>query len=90
MIWWVKRVVICLMSGFFMLFGIQVLISAYSQKDLGVFVILFFASNFMILISAAIFFGYIYRMIRYGSGKDAKDPEEAESAETVENVEEEN
>ena len=83
-LWWIKKIVVCLLSGFFMLFGIQVLISAYSQDDFGVFIILFFSSNFMILISAAIFFSYIYLMIRHCRGKDAQDVEKVEETDCFE------
>jgi hypothetical protein len=51
-------------GAFFFCFGIQVLISAYQLKDPISFVMVFFASNFIILISAALLVGFIYRANR--------------------------
>jgi len=56
--------VLTLMSCFFLLFGIHVLIAAYHLKDPYSFIMTFFASNFIILISATLLFGFIYRMVR--------------------------
>jgi hypothetical protein len=50
-------------AAFFLFFGIQLLISAYELKDPYTFIMTFFASNFIILISAALIIGFAYRMI---------------------------
>ncbi|MBW1790611.1 MAG: hypothetical protein JRK53_29110, partial [Deltaproteobacteria bacterium] len=44
-------------------FGIQLLIASYGLKDPFNFVMTFFASNLMILISAALLAGFIYRIV---------------------------
>ena len=59
---WIRHVVLVIVGVFFMLFGIHVLISAYQLNDPFAFILTFFASNFIILISAALIIGFIYRM----------------------------
>jgi hypothetical protein len=61
--WWIRQIVLILLAAFFLFFGIQLLISAYKLKDPYVFIMTFFASNFIILISAALIIGFAYRMI---------------------------
>ena len=61
--WWVRQVVLILIGVFFLVFGIQLLISAYQLKDPFSFLMTFFASNFIILISATLIIGFAYRMI---------------------------
>ena len=47
---------------FFLLFGVLILIGDYQLKDPFSFILTFFASNLIILISAALVFVFIYRM----------------------------
>jgi len=71
--WWVRQVVLILIGVFFLLFGIQLLISAYQLKDPFSFLMTFFASNFIILISATLVVGFAYRLIsayRQSKNKD--------------------
>jgi hypothetical protein len=58
---------------FFLGFGIQLLISAYQLKNPFWFVMTFFASNLIILISAALLVGFIVRMV---SSRKTSDREE--------------
>jgi hypothetical protein len=60
---WVRQIVLTLGACFFLLFGILVLISAYGMADPLLFIMTFFSSTLMILISAAILAGLVYRMI---------------------------
>jgi hypothetical protein len=62
--WWVRQVLLILAGCFFLTFGIHVLIAAYKLKDPYSFVMAFFASNLIILISAALILGFILRMIK--------------------------
>ncbi len=62
-IWVFKQVLLILTGCFFLVFGISVLIQAYSLKDPFSFVLTFFASNLMILISAAILIGLVLRLV---------------------------
>jgi hypothetical protein len=62
--WWVRQVILVLAGCFFLTFGIHVLIAAYQLKDPYSFIMAFFASNFIILISATLILGFILRMIK--------------------------
>ena len=62
--WWVRNLLLVLGGLFFLAFGIQLLVASYGLKDPFNFVMTFFASNLMILISAALVAGFVYRMIR--------------------------
>ncbi len=60
---------------FFVFFGIHLLISSYNLNDPFSFVITFFASNLMILISIAISLGYAIKLRRLLRGPAKKDQE---------------
>ena len=71
--WWVRQVILILIGVFFLVFGIQLLIAAYQLKDPFSFLMTFFASNFIILISGTLIIGFAYRMIsayRQSKNKD--------------------
>jgi hypothetical protein len=59
---WIRHVLLIATSCFFLLFGIQVLVSAYQLKDPFTFILTFFASNFIILISGALLVGFVLRI----------------------------
>ena len=61
--WWAWQVVLILVGAFFLYYGIELLISSYRLKEPYTFLMTFFASNFIILISAALIFGFAYRII---------------------------
>jgi hypothetical protein len=61
--WWIRQIIFILIAGFYLVFGIQLLVSAYQLNDPGNFILTFYASNFMILISAALLVGFIYRLV---------------------------
>jgi hypothetical protein len=70
-LWWARQVILVMIGLFFFIFGIHLLIAAYKLKDPAWFVMTFFASNFIILISAALLVGFVYRMVKsYFSMKD--------------------
>ena len=48
----------------FFVFGINVLIAAYQLKDPFSFIMTFFASNLIILISATLVAGFVIRMVK--------------------------
>jgi hypothetical protein len=75
MIWWIKNIALVLLSCFFLLFGIMVLISAYKLNDPFNFIMSFFSSNLIILISATLLFGFLYRMYRRLRNLDSTDQE---------------
>jgi hypothetical protein len=61
--WWIRQIVLISISAFFLFFGIRLLISAYEFNDPFTFLMTFFASNFIILISGTLIIGFVYRMI---------------------------
>jgi len=61
--WWVRQIILVAIAGFYLVFGIQLLISAYQLNDPASFIFTFYASNFMILFSAALLAGFIYRLV---------------------------
>jgi hypothetical protein len=61
--WWIRQIVLISVSAFFLYFGIRLLISAYEFNDPFTFLMTFFASNFIILISGTLITGFAYRMI---------------------------
>lgn len=61
--WWLKQGICILLGCIFLAFGIHMLIAAYYLKDPFSFVMTFFASNLVILISATLLFIF-FRQIR--------------------------
>ncbi len=61
--WWLRQIVLILIASFFLYYGIQLLIGSYDLKDPFVFIMTFFAANFIILISATLIFGFAYRIV---------------------------
>ncbi len=62
-LWWFWQIIMILLSIFFLILGVQVLISAYKINDPFDFVLSFFASNLMILISFVLLIGFAYRIV---------------------------
>ena len=62
-LWWVKQIAFISIGGFYLYFGVHLLIAAYQIKNPFSFILTFFASNFIILISGALLAGFIYRII---------------------------
>lgn len=62
--WWVRQFILIAIAGFYLVFGIQLLVSAYRLNDPTSFIFTFYASNFMILFSGALLFGFIYRVVK--------------------------
>ena len=61
--WWIRQVVLILIGAFFLYYGIILLISSYNLKNPFIFIMTFFAANFIILISGTLIFGFAYRMV---------------------------
>ena len=62
--WWLFQVILMLVSGFFLIFGVQLLIGSYSLKDPFSFIMTFFAASFIILISLALVITFLIKMVR--------------------------
>ncbi|MBW1698447.1 MAG: hypothetical protein JRH18_13320 [Deltaproteobacteria bacterium] len=60
--WWIRQIVLIFLGCGFLLFGVQVLIAAYGLKDPVSFILTFFGSNLMILISAVLLIGFVNRI----------------------------
>ena len=61
--WWVRQLILIAIAGFYLIFGIQLLVSAYRLNDPTSFIFTFYASNFIILFSAALLAGFVYRLV---------------------------
>lgn len=61
-LWWIWQVALIIMAVFFMILGIQILIYAYRLNDPFDFILSFFASNLMIMISLVLIAGFVYRI----------------------------
>ena len=59
--WWSRNILIAFFSLFFLVFGIQALMMAYSMNNPYEFIMYFFSSNLIILISIV---GIIYPVLR--------------------------
>ena len=60
---WAPHAVFTLIAIFFIFFGIDLLYMAYQINDTFSFVMTFFASNLIILISAALLLGFIFKIV---------------------------
>jgi TRAP-type C4-dicarboxylate transport system permease small subunit len=62
--WLVTHVALALVAIFFILFGVDLLIMAYRITDPFSFIMTFFASNLIILISCTLLLIFIVNMVR--------------------------
>lgn len=62
--WWLFQIVCLLMSVFFLVFGLDLLLAAYTLKDPFSFIMTFFAASFIILISLTLAISFIIKMVR--------------------------
>ena len=59
--WWISKIVIGIVSLFFFIRGLEVLIGSYSLNNPAEFIMYFFSSSMLILVSAV---GIIYSAVR--------------------------
>jgi len=64
MIGWIQEGILSAACVFFLLFGIHLMIAAYGLNNPFWFIMTFFSSSLIILISATLLLGFIIRMIR--------------------------
>lgn len=62
-LWWARQSFLIAAGLFFLLFGVYLLICAYQLRDPFHFVMTFFASNLIILISAALLAGLVIKAV---------------------------
>jgi len=60
--WWIWQIILILLSGFFFVLGIGVCVYSYRLTNPYEFILSFFASNLIIMISAVVLAGIVYRM----------------------------
>jgi len=61
-LWWFWQTILVLICVFFLILGIQILIKSYQMNNPAYFMMIFFSSNLMILISVVLMAGLVYRM----------------------------
>lgn len=61
---WIKYGALVVLSGFFLVFGVHLLIASYRLNDPFSFLMTFFASNLIILISAVGVAGFLIRLVQ--------------------------
>lgn len=61
--WWIWQTILVLVCGFFLVLGIQILIQSYQLDNPFYFMMIFFSSNLIILISIVLLAGLVWRMI---------------------------
>jgi len=64
MIGWIQEGILSAACVFFLLFGVHLMIAAYGLNNPFWFIMTFFSSSLIILISATLLLGFILRMIR--------------------------
>ncbi len=73
LLWWLFHGGLILISVFFLLFGIDLLVASYRLADPFFFIMTFFSSNLIILISATLLVGFCWRMIGSFTGRRRPD-----------------
>jgi membrane protein implicated in regulation of membrane protease activity len=71
--WWVRQASSIALACFFIWFGIHLLIATYGLKDPFSFILAFFASNFIILISATLLIVFLLKVKRALRGRHSQD-----------------
>ena len=61
--WWLRQIGLISLGVFYLYFGLQMLIGAYTLNTPLTFILTYFASNLIILISAVLIAGFIYRWV---------------------------
>lgn len=62
--WWLLQIIMTMVSAFFLIFGCDLLVGAYSLPDPFSFIMTFFAASFVILISLALMISFLIKMVR--------------------------
>ena len=62
--WWLLQIFLALVSVFFLIFGINLIMGSYSLSDPFSFIMTFFAASFVILISLTLLISFLIKMIR--------------------------
>ena len=63
--WWVTQILLAVTALFFIFFGIDLLFVAYRIPEPFSFIMTFFASNLIILISAVLFLNFVIKIFTF-------------------------
>ncbi len=63
-IWWLRQIGFILMGSLFLAFGIHLLVNAYQLHNPLLFLMFFFSSNFIILISVTLLIIFVRQAIQ--------------------------
>lgn len=77
--WWVVQVVLALIAIFFILFGVNLLYMAYQINEPFSFIMTFFASNLIILISATLLLSFVLKIVTTLKKTNEKEEQEPSS-----------
>ena len=64
-LWWVTQIILLALAVFFIIFGIDLLYTAYQLREPFSFIMTFFSSNLIILISATLLFSFVWRIVSH-------------------------
>jgi len=62
--WWLVQIIMTFVSGFFLVFGVDMMAGSYALNDPFSFMMTFFAASFVILISLTLVISFPIKMIR--------------------------
>ena len=62
---WISNIILALIALFFIIFGIDLLYMAYQINEPFSFIMTFFASNLIILISATLLLHFVLKIVTY-------------------------
>lgn len=63
-VWWIRQTILTIIAGFFVWFGVAVMIGAYGLGDPFSFIMTFFAASLIIMISLVMGLAFFMRMRR--------------------------
>lgn len=72
-LWWARQIFLIVAGCFFLFFGIYVLIASYNLKNPFDFVMTFFASNLIILLSAVFILAFVIKAVKTFRAADERD-----------------
>jgi TRAP-type C4-dicarboxylate transport system permease small subunit len=86
--WWFIQIIMILLSIFFTIFGVTLFIGSYSTNNPFTFIMIFFSSSLIILISLTLLAGFIIKIIRvHRHLKKMPNDENQESSDTDTDIE---
>ena len=78
-LWWLKQMLLTGIACFFVYFGIAMLVGAYRLNNPYAFIMTFFGSSLMILISVVMAMGFVAQMVRMRRASRSMENHEADT-----------